>query len=128
MVKSKSDIAEAVADVVVPECLGDRDGRLLKHATVRQATEEQEIAALRDFLVAIDDEFFVPVLLSKMVRFGDTKVTPFELRRAPRQSLLFLEEVYRGLNGYSVERCDPSVPPPEGAGVARKEESDELHS
>ena len=128
MEKSKSDITEAVAEVSVPVCWRDRDGRLLNHATVRQATGEQEIAALRDFLVAIDDEFFVPVLLSKTVRFDDTKVTPFELRRAPSQSLLFLEEVYRGLNGYSVERCDPLASSPEVVGVAREEEGDGSHS
>lgn len=106
MVKSTSGIAEVSIEVVVPVCWRSRDGRLLKHATVREATDEQEVAALQDFLVAIDEEFFVPVLLSKAVRFDGMKVTPFELRRAPSRSLLFLEEVYRGLNGYSVERDD----------------------
>ena len=90
----------------MPDSWRESNGRLFERATVREATPEQEIASLEDFLVAIDEEFFVPVLLSKTVRFDDVKVTPFELRRAPRRSLVFLEEVYRDLNGYSVERRD----------------------
>ncbi len=80
-----------------------RDGTPCRAGTMRRATPEEEIGALRDFRVFLDRRAFVPVLLSKVTRLGGEPVAVSTLAALEPRDLRTLELVYRELNAYPSE-------------------------
>lgn len=88
----------------LPTAFDDGDGRTIEHGVMRRAEPASEIDAIRDFRVFLDPANFVPVLLSKVLRFDRIgAVSPELLSRLPESHLKHLERLYRELNDYPTE-------------------------
>lgn len=98
------DAAGRVFDLRV----GVRDpatGRILRRGVMRRATARDELAALADFRVFVDPEYILVALLAKVLSFDTVRKVSFPMiETLTIEDLDLLEDLYRQLNGYPLER------------------------
>lgn len=96
-------MTETIA-LVLPEGYADASGRRHRDVVMRLATARDEMCALSDFRVHLRPDWFLPVILSRIVlRLGDLEgVSVRILERLGEADRAALERAYREAHGYGV--------------------------
>lgn len=87
-------------DFILPRGFLAGDGRLLRNGRMRLATALDEIEALQDPRVQVNEAYLPVVLLSRViVQLGDlTQITPQAIENLFAADMAYLEDVYQRLN------------------------------
>ncbi len=90
-------------ELVLPEGYTDPSGRTHRDVVLRLATARDEMRALSDFRVYLRPDWFLPVILSRLVlRLGDLeRVSVGILERLGPADRAELERAYREAHGYA---------------------------
>jgi hypothetical protein len=100
MVQGSQTLIQTEFEFILPRGILTEDGRLQRNGRMRLATALDEIEAMRDPRVQINEAYLPVVLLSRViVRLGDlVQVTPQVVERLFAADMAYLEDVYQRLN------------------------------
>ena len=100
MVQGSQTLIQTEFEFILPRGILTDDGRLQRNGRMRLATALDEIEAMQDPRVQINEAYLPVVLLSRViVRLGDlVQVTPQVVERLFAADMAYLEDVYQRLN------------------------------
>ena len=100
MAQGSQTLIQTEFEFVLPRGFLTQDGRLQRNGRMRLATALDEIDALQDPRVQVNEAYLPVVLLSRViVRLGEiTQVTPQVVERLFAADMAYLEDVYQRLN------------------------------
>ena len=100
MAQGSQTLIQTEFEFVLPRGFLTEDGRLLRSGRMRLATALDEIEALQDPRVQLNEAYLPVVLLSRViVRLGDlSQIGPQVVERLFAADMAYLEDVYQRLN------------------------------